>query len=86
MKDDTLTSMQFLLDRYAQELGVSLTMDILINSHRTLRNELKKPRKEWREELERAKQLAYSTAIENTWIKIDDLRKMTVEELVNKLE
>ena len=86
MKDDTLTSMQFLLDRYAQELGVSLTMDILINYHRTLRNELKKPRKEGREELERAKQLAYSTAIENTWIKIDDLRKMTVEELVNKLE
>lgn len=74
-----------LLDEYADEmgLGVSLTLPELIASHKRIKEELDKPRKEWREELSRVSASVKQLTMDNTWIKIESLREMSVRELVD---
>lgn len=75
-----------LLRDYSKERGLCEPMTVadLIDSHRNLINELNRTtRKEWKDEMEEARKRVISMEMDSTWIKIDKLRKMTVQELVN---
>jgi len=80
-----------LLLEYTKEIGWNpndavLTVQCLIDSHRRLVEELNHTsRKEWRDEMSKAREYVKNLNMDSTWIKIDKLRTMTVQELVNML-
>lgn len=77
-----------LLAAYSRERGIGegmepITVARLIDSHRSLIRELEQPRQEWRDELQRARERVEAMTMDATWISIDKLRGMTVQELAN---
>ena len=80
-----------LLQEYAAELSITqpLTLQELINSHRTIRQEYGDM---WRNKLEvlyEARQLGYEQGLRQVtedFVSWDDLSKMTITEIVKKLE
>jgi hypothetical protein len=78
------------LDEYRKELGVrEMTIQSLIASHRFLRGqniEVQTAKNEaWRESYEVGKKLAYDDAMKNQFINVDDLRNMTLEEIMERI-
>lgn len=68
---------------YGQSLGSTcLSVDTLIDSHRALRSLVMKDQKERLDALAEARQRAYQEVPDSTWIRIEDLKKMSVKELV----
>ena len=78
-----------LLREYAEEIGATISLETLIKSHRHLR----KLNLENGDQLAADRALAYreallwakATAVENNWISLEDLKKMTMSELVDKI-
>lgn len=69
---------------YGRELGLDyLNVDTLIASHRAMRNAVKSDQKLWLDMLEVARKNAFQEALDSAWIRIDDLKKMSVKELAN---
>jgi hypothetical protein len=78
------------LDEYRKELGVvEMTIQNLISSHRFLRSEASEDRKSkqdgWNTGFEVGKKLAYEEVKNNQFINVDDLRKMTLEEIMERI-
>lgn len=72
-----------LLAEYSAELGVEISVPMLIESHRRLREELEAgSRAEFRQNLQMARDAVTQLTMDVTWVKIDALRAMTVQELV----
>jgi hypothetical protein len=60
-----------------------MTLDELIDSHRNLINELNRgKRKEWRDAIQEARDQAHATALDERYVLIESLKKMTLEEVV----
>ena len=57
----------------------------LVASHVTLRSEFKKSRREQTAELEVAVDNMRKLILDRTWIKIEDLRKMTLQEIIARI-
>jgi hypothetical protein len=71
---------------YGSEFGVdNLSVDALISSHRSMREAIRSDQKIWLEMLEQARQRAYQQVLDTSWIRIEDLKKMSVQELANLL-
>ena len=71
---------------YGREFGVdNLSVDVLISSHRSMREAIKSDQKLWLEMLEDARQRAYQQVLDTNWIRIEDIKKMSVQELTNLL-
>ena len=67
---------------YGSEFGVdNLNVDTLISSHRSMREAIRSDQKLWLEVLEGVRQRAYQQVLDTTWIRIEDLKKMSVQEL-----
>jgi len=73
------------LANYAKEIELfgSLTLAALIDSHRYLRSEMSKSKEEQRAETEKIREYVEGLLMDQTWIKIDKLRDMTVMDLVD---
>jgi len=68
---------------YGQSLGLTcLSVDDLIDSHKALRSSAMKDQKEWHDALAESRQRAYQQVLDSTWIRIEDLKRMSVSELV----
>lgn len=81
-----MTSYDSILKEYAEELGVeSLSMDMLVGSHRTLRAAMQRSEAERRAEMQAAREHATAAATaevkEQGWFSIERLREMTLGEL-----
>ena len=77
------------LEEYSKSLGLIETMSIerLIASHKHLVEELNNgQRKEWKDNMIKAAERAYSTTLDSLWIKKDDLKNMTISQLISELE
>ena len=78
--------MNKLLEQYSKEIGVDLTIENLIDSHRRLREINSISHKQWLSELEKAREIGIAQAekivTERNWININKLKSMTVLELV----
>lgn len=74
------------LNAYSQELGVALSISLLISSHRHLRKENMKSQEQMNAELQLARESAFTTAHDATWIKLENLRNMTMGEITQLLE
>ena len=73
-----------LLASYSAERGTSITVANLIESHRALVDELNRSsRQEWKDAMQRAYEHTVQMTMDSTWIKIEKLRGMSVQELVN---
>jgi|PlaIllAssembly_1097288.scaffolds.fasta_scaffold00015_29 hypothetical protein len=71
---------------YGSEFGVdNLNVDTLISSHRAMRGAIRSDQKIWLDALDGARQRAYQQVMDATWVRIEDLRKMSVKELVDLL-
>jgi hypothetical protein len=79
-------SIEVKLSEYAKELGIEaldfLTIDALIDSHRSMRQAIRSDQELWLSMLEKARQDARQQVMDSTWVRIDDLKKMQVRELV----
>ena len=86
----TVTSDDYLaLAKYSEELELynQLTVQALIASHRRLRDELNSTsRKEWRDSLNEAVSKAEASVLDANWIRVSDLKAMTIEQLLSRLE
>lgn len=68
---------------YGSEFGNSyLTVDQLIDSHREIRIARLETQKEFEARVKKACETATKITLDSNWIKIEDLQKMTIEELV----
>ncbi len=75
-----------LLEEYGKELGLKgISLEELIRSHRALRNMSKVFNDERRNAINKAYEDAYNKALNNMWVKLDDLRKMSVQEMLELL-
>lgn len=71
-----------ILEDYSHELGINhLSLESLVCSHRALRNDALKTNEEKRKEMERLRKVVQEQAMDETWIKIEDLKSMTLREL-----
>jgi ribose 1,5-bisphosphokinase PhnN len=69
---------------YGREFELyGLTVDSLIKSHRELSQRSRESNEMLNERLERARIQARKEVLDANWIKIDDLRKMTLAEIAN---
>lgn len=69
---------------YGSEFGDSdLTVDELIDSHREIRIARLETQQEFEARVKKACELATKMTLDSNWIKIEDLKKMTLEELVD---
>ncbi|MDA3821866.1 MAG: hypothetical protein PF450_04535 [Bacteroidales bacterium] len=72
-----------LLKNYSKERNVEMTVENLISSHRSIVDELNRTsRKEFKDVVKAAWDKAEKAAMDNTWIKKEDLKKMTIEDIV----
>lgn len=68
---------------YGSEFGVdNLSVDTLIMSHRAMRDSIKSDQKVWLDMLEKARQKAFQEALDANWVRIEELKKMSVQDLV----
>lgn len=78
--------MKTLLEKYCEELGVGLTLDQLIDSHRNLRNMNLENRIEINRELDKARQFGreqgFDQVTNGLYIDVVKLKNMTIAELV----
>ena len=73
-----------LLAEYSAELGIEVSVPMLIESHRRLREELDAgSRAEFKQTLQRASEAVEKLTMDATWVRIADLRGMTVQEFVD---
>ena len=76
---------------YGVELGLSdptsLTLSRLIVSHRTLRSDvdLVSEREVWKAEVKAAADKAYNAAHDSTWVKWSDLKRMSLADILEKI-
>ena len=79
-----------LLESYAKELRVELSLEQLIDSHRSLRDTMKRINDISKEERDAQNKKAFESArdyaLTNNWISLDQLRSMSVDELVKLLQ
>lgn len=78
-------SVQDHLDEYSKERGTLITVPNLITSHRNLIKELQAFRTQSLEDIKATQEKVEKMAMDSTWIKIEDLKKMTLQELANRL-
>ena len=72
---------------YGLEFGVSdLTVDQLIDSHREIRTARLETQHEFEDRVKKACEIATKMTLDSYWIKIEDLKKMTLEELVRLVD
>ena len=72
---------------YGSEFGNPyLTVDQLIDSHREIRIARLETQKEFQARVKKACELATKMTLDSNWIKIEDLQKMTIEELVRLVD
>mgnify|MGYP000844013108 CR=1 FL=1 len=70
---------------YGLEFGVSnLTLDQLIDSHREIRLARLETQNEFLARVKEACERASKITLDSNWIKIEDLKKLTFEEFVNR--
>jgi len=69
------------LEEYAIELGVSISIEQLIDSHRVLRSRSLQNIAERNKELTEIYERVEKQAMDATWVKWDDLGKMTLAEI-----
>jgi hypothetical protein len=62
-----------MLEDYARELGVTIPVEQLIDSHRMLRQQNLRDQEERRKELNETYQRAEQEATDRTWVKCEDL-------------
>jgi hypothetical protein len=76
-----------MLEEYSRELGVDTTLAELIESHRELRNKniasIKRSREEESKYVAQAMKRAEEMVLKGDYIRIADLKKMTLSELAN---
>lgn len=76
-----------MLEEYSRELGVDTTLAELIESHRELRNKniasIKRSREEESKYVAQAMKRAEEMVLKGDYIRIADLKKMTISELAN---
>lgn len=72
---------------YGKEFGYIdiLDVDTLISSHKSMRETIKSDQKIWLDTLDLARQQAYQTVLDTSWVRIEDLKKMSVKELIDLL-
>lgn len=75
------------IEAYRQKCGFPyLDIDSLIVSNEYLRTTNQEKQTEWLKALENARQRAYQQVLDSNWIRIEDLKKMKVCDLVNLLQ
>lgn len=83
---NTIEEVNKMLQDYSAERGWSFVISLqdLISSHNSLTKELNNgKRKEWQDALVQARQQAAKQQMDETYIKIDTVRNMSVQEFVN---
>jgi hypothetical protein len=82
--------MRDLLKEYAEELGISLSLESLIEAHRVLRERALRTNEAMRREMDQAREHARQQAEEEAkkygWFSAERLRAMTLGELTELLE
>lgn len=78
--------MNNLLEQYSTEIGVEMTIESLISSHKRLREINSIRHKQWLSEIEKARELGIIQAErivkEQNWISVQKLKSMSVSELI----
>lgn len=81
-----MNSVEKMLQNYADEIGIErITLEDLICSHRTLRTWIQESLNEQRERFEQEREYIRNMEMDNTWVRWDDLRQMTMQEIANRL-
>ncbi len=76
---------QMLLEEYARELGVTLSIQTLIDSHRRIRTQLRELNLEKKLIREAACKKVVSEYHDATWVLWSDLNKMTLQEINERI-
>lgn len=71
------------IKQHSERLGLKepMTLSDLFEAHLSLRELNKKTSEEWGKELNKAREIAKQSQLDNDWIKIETLQGMTVQEL-----
>lgn len=81
--EDQLTD--YAVELYGSEFKTVLTVRHLIESHRHLRSLSLVLHEEKRKAIQLAYDTAHKTAMDSTWVKWEDLRAMSISELMERL-
>jgi uncharacterized protein YdbL (DUF1318 family) len=71
---------------YGKELGIeNANVDDFIAAHRALYKKAQDKQQLWHDLIQEARNRAYQQVMDATWVRIEDLKKMSVQELVSLL-